>query len=113
MARRSTASLLSEVQMRSVRSRMAKSARPPPEAQLSTSTAGYFVSTNVPFDTAFTALHGDGRREQGRPRTGRVVNQLTVITLRMAPPSNGRRLPDRPGLRAGPEADAHRASTRR
>ena len=52
----------------------------------STSTNGYFISRDAPFDTAWAATAGDGRTQQGTPRSGLVQGKLTAFILRMQPP---------------------------
>jgi hypothetical protein len=50
-----------------------------------TTASGYFVSTDVPFGTAFTALHADDRREDGSPIGGLIEGQLGAMVIRMQP----------------------------
>lgn len=52
----------------------------------STSTNGYFISRDAPFNTAWTATATDGRTEQGTPRSGLIQGKLTAFILRMQPP---------------------------
>jgi hypothetical protein len=53
---------------------------------VTTSASGYFVATDVPFDTAFAASHPDGRVQQGTPRAGLIENHLTALVLTMTAP---------------------------
>jgi hypothetical protein len=52
-----------------------------------TSDSGYFVSTDAPFGTLWTAVHNqDGRREEGEPRAGLVRDKVSVVIVRMQRP---------------------------
>jgi hypothetical protein len=52
-----------------------------------TSELGYFVSTDAPFGTPWTAVHNqDGRREEGEPRAGLVRDKVSVVIVRMQRP---------------------------
>ena len=52
-----------------------------------TSTSGFFVATDVPYGSGWTAIHdGDGRREVGDVRGGLVRDKVTAILIRMEPP---------------------------
>lgn len=61
-----------------------------PELGGRTSDAGWFVATAIPFDTPWTAVHSDGRRESGIYRAGLVHGKVTILVIRMeAPPQAG------------------------
>jgi hypothetical protein len=52
-----------------------------------TSENGYFISTDAPFGTPWTAVHNeDGRREEGEPRAGLVRDKVAVVIVRMQRP---------------------------
>jgi hypothetical protein len=51
-----------------------------------TTTSGYFVSTDAAFGSRWTAVSGDGRREEGAPRAGLVREKVSTLIVRMEPP---------------------------
>jgi hypothetical protein len=57
-----------------------------PELGGRTSDAGWFVATGIPFGTAWTAAHTDGRRESGSYQAGLVHGKVTILIIRMEEP---------------------------
>jgi hypothetical protein len=51
-----------------------------------TSSSAFFVSTDAPFNTQWTALHNDGRREDGEYRAGLIEGNVTLLLIQMEPP---------------------------
>jgi hypothetical protein len=52
-----------------------------------TASSGFFIARDVPFGTAWSAMHtGDGRAQVGTPNAGLVRGKVTALIIRMKPP---------------------------
>ena len=51
---------------------------------LFTSDSAYFVSTDVPYGTNFTAAHFDGRRHTGSPNAGLIEGKVTTLLIQLS-----------------------------
>lgn len=54
--------------------------------QTTTSSNGYFISTDVPFDTRWQAVAIDGRKENAEYRGGLVVGKIAMVRIVLEPP---------------------------
>lgn len=52
---------------------------------LETSASAYFVSTNAPYGTVFTARHSDGRIQEGAVEAGLIRDKVSVVLVHMEP----------------------------
>ncbi len=48
-----------------------------------TSNSAYFVATDVPFGSTWTASHFDGRRQSGTPRAGLIEGKVSTLIIRL------------------------------
>lgn len=56
------------------------------ENQMQTASHGYFVSLDVPYDTQWSALQLDGRRENREYRAGLIEGKLSVVEIQLEEP---------------------------